>query len=76
MPNDQSGKTEQRKLYRSITILGAVGVVFGIINLLIRGELISEGQSQSSFIMMLGYIALAVGLFALVGGLVMMASKK
>ncbi len=76
MLDQQGGKVDQRKSSRYIMLLGAVGTVFGITNLLIRGQLISEGQGQSSFIMLLSYAALAAGLFALIGGFIMLLARK
>lgn len=63
-------------MYRSITILGAVGTVFGVINLLIRTQLVSDGESQPAFVMILSFGALLLGIVALVGGLIMQNAKK
>ncbi len=76
MADQQAAKIDQRKSYRYIVYLGAVGTVFGVVNLLLRAQMISEGQSQSSFIMLLSYAALAAGLFALIGGLIMLLARK
>ncbi len=76
MADEQAGKIDQRKTYRYVMLLGAIGTLFGIVNLLIRGQLIAEGQGQSSFIMLLSYAALAAGLFALIGGFIMLLARK
>jgi hypothetical protein len=76
MSDEQDKKTQPRQMYRSITILGAVGTVFGVINLLIRTQLVSDGESQPAFVMILSFGALLLGIVALVGGLIMQNAKK
>ncbi|MDR3423942.1 MAG: hypothetical protein P4M13_02530 [Alphaproteobacteria bacterium] len=76
MSDEQDKKTQLRQMYRSITILGAVGTVFGVINLLIRTQLVSDGESQPAFVMILSFGALLLGIVALVGGLIMQNAKK
>ncbi len=76
MSDEQDKKTQLRQMHRSITILGAVGTVFGVINLLVRAQLVSDGESQPAFVMILSFGALVLGIVALVGGLIMQNAKK
>jgi hypothetical protein len=76
MSEGQDKKTQLRQTYRSVTILGAIGTLFGVINLLVRAHLISDGESQPAFVMILSYGALLLGLIALIGGLIMLNAKK
>jgi hypothetical protein len=63
--------SEQKKVYRFVILLGVIGTTFGIINLFIRGQLMADGEAQSQFVMALSYVGLALGVFALIGGIVM-----
>ena len=76
MSEEQDKKAQLRQIYRSITILGAIGTIFGVINLFVRTQLVSDGESQPAFVMILSYGALLLGLIALVGGLIMLYAKK
>ena len=64
-------RSEQKKAYRFAILLGVIGTTFGVINLFVRGQLMAEGAAQSQFVMALSYAGLALGLFALIGGIVM-----
>ena len=76
MSDEQDKDTQRRQIYRSVTILGAIGTIFGVINLLIRGQFISEGAGQPAFVMILSYGALLAGIIAFIGGLIMQKSKE
>ncbi|MGO8740126.1 hypothetical protein [Rhodoblastus sp.] len=76
MSEEQDKKAQLRQFYRSVTILGAIGTIFGVINLFVRDQLISDGESQPAFVMILSYGALLLGLIALIGGLIMLNPKK
>jgi hypothetical protein len=72
MSDNQSGKTEKkRSTPRYIATVGAVATMLGVFNLMSNG---SEAQSQP--VLVLEYVALTLGLFALVGGLTMMMTQK
>jgi hypothetical protein len=72
MSDNQSGKTEKkRSIPGYIAKIGAIGTALAIINIMTNG---SEAQSQP--VLILEYGALAGGLFALVGGLIMMMTQK
>lgn len=66
MTDQQSGKSKPA-VARRIVLLGAIATALGVINMLTNGA-----EAQSSAVMILQYGALALGLFALVGGLIMM----
>jgi hypothetical protein len=68
MTDHQTGKSKQT-VARKIVLLGAIATAFGVINILTNGA-----EAQSSVVLILQYGALALGLFALVGGLIMMAT--
>jgi hypothetical protein len=68
MTDPQSAKPK-RAVARKIMLLGAIATGLGVINLMTNG---AEAQPQA--VMILEYAALAAGLFALVGGLIMMAT--
>jgi hypothetical protein len=71
MSDNQSGKTEKKRSTASyIAMIGAIGTGLAITNMMSNG---SEAQSQP--VLILEYAALALGLFALVGGLIMMMQK-
>jgi hypothetical protein len=66
MTNQQSGKSKQA-VARKIVLLGGIATALGVINMLTNGA-----EAQPSAVMILQYAALGLGLFALVGGLIMM----
>lgn len=66
MTDQQSGKSKQA-VARKIVLLGAIATALGLINMLTNGA-----EAPSSVVAILQYAALALGLFALVGGLTMM----
>jgi NADH:ubiquinone oxidoreductase subunit 6 (subunit J) len=66
MTDQQSGKSKQA-VARKIVLLGAIGTALGIINMMTNGA-----EAPSSVVAILQYGALALGLFALAGGLIMM----
>lgn len=72
MSDNQSGTTASKPTKKGtpgrIVLIGAIGTSLAIINLLTN----SEAPSQALAI--LQYTALALGLIALVGGLIMMAT--
>lgn len=68
MADDQSGKSKQA-VARKIVLLGAIATALGFINMMTNGA-----EAQPSMVMILQYAALALGLFALVGGLIMMVT--
>lgn len=61
---------DQRSTPGYIATIGAIGTTLAIINMLAG----SEAQSQP--VLILEYVALALGLFALAGGLFMMMTQK
>jgi hypothetical protein len=66
--DSQSGKPKWA-VARKIVLLGAVATALGVINIMTNGA-----EAQPLAVMILEYAALAAGLFALVGGLIMMAT--
>jgi hypothetical protein len=71
MGDDQSGKPGKKpSTPRRIALLGAVATVLAIINMSTG----SEAPAQA--VAILQYVALGLGLFALVGGLIMMMAQK
>jgi len=71
MSDDQSGKKANRQSTpRRIALLGAVATVLAIINMSTG----SEAPAQA--VAILQYVALGLGLLALVGGLIMMMAQK
>jgi uncharacterized membrane protein len=66
MTDQQTGKSKQ-SVARRIVLLGAIATALGVINMMTNGL-----EAPSSVVMILQYAALVLGLFALVGGLVMM----
>ena len=72
MSDNQSGKTEPKKANPGkIALIGAGATALAVFNMATNG---SEAPSQA--VMILQYAALAGGLFALVGGLIMMARRR
>jgi len=71
MSDNQSGKTEKKRSTPGyIAKIGAIATTLAIINMSVG----SEAQSQP--VLILECAALALGLFALVGGLIMMMTQK
>jgi hypothetical protein len=66
MADHQSSKSKQA-VARKIVLLGAIATALGVINMMTNGP-----EAQPSVVMILQYAALVLGLFALVGGLIMM----
>jgi hypothetical protein len=70
MSDNQGGKAEKKRSTPGyIATVGAIGTALAIINM----SLGIEAQSQP--VLVLEYIALALGVFALAGGLIMMTQK-
>ena len=73
MTENQSGKTQkQRSTPGYIATMGAGASALAVINLSVGNG--NEAPSQPALI--LEYAALALGLFALVGGLIMMMTQR
>jgi hypothetical protein len=70
MSDNQSGKSEKKQPYRRIVLIGAGATVLAIINMSVG----SEAQSQP--VLILEYAALVGGLFALIGGLILMMMQR
>jgi hypothetical protein len=70
MSGDQSGKTEKKSPARRIALLGAMATVLAVINMSVGSE------AQPLPVVILQDVALALGLLALVGGLIMMMMQK
>jgi hypothetical protein len=68
MTDQQAGKSKQA-VARKIVLLGGVATALGVINMMTNGA-----EAPSSAVAILQYAALGLGLFALVGGLIMMAT--
>ena len=68
MNGNQSGKTERKSPARRIALLGAVATALAVINMSIG----NEAQPLPVVILQDVALALALGLLALVGGLIMM----
>jgi hypothetical protein len=66
MTDRQSDKSKQA-VPRKITLLGAIATALGVINMMSNGS-----EAQPLAVVILQYGALAGGLLALVGGLIMM----
>jgi uncharacterized membrane protein HdeD (DUF308 family) len=71
MTDSQTGKTEKKRSTPGyIATIGAGATALAIINMSVGSEALSQP------ILILQYAALALGLFALVGGLIMMMTQK
>jgi hypothetical protein len=71
MTDGQTGKTEKKRSTPGyIATVGAGATALAIINMSVGKE------AQSQPVLILQYAALALGLFALVGGLIMMMTQK
>jgi hypothetical protein len=71
MTDGQTGKTEKKRSTPAyIATIGAGATALAIINMSVGKE------AQSQPVLILQYAALALGLFALVGGLIMMMTQK
>jgi hypothetical protein len=64
---DNQGSKSKQAVARKIVLLGAVATALGVLNMMTNGP-----EAPASAVALLQYAALALGLFALVGGLVMM----
>ena len=72
MTDNQTGKAEKKRSTPGyIATVGAGATALAIVNLLSNGN---EAQAQP--VLILQYAGLALGLFALVGGLIMMMTQK
>ena len=75
MSKKQNGKTADKTAKKpnpgKIALMGAGATALGVFNIMSNGP---EAQSQG--VMILQYTLLACGLFALVGGLIMMGTAK
>ncbi|HLL27485.1 MAG TPA: hypothetical protein VKT73_07515 [Xanthobacteraceae bacterium] len=67
MSDNQSGKFDKKRFYSKIMLLGAGATVLALINLSTG----SEAHSQP--VLILEYLALALGLVAFIGGLIIRA---
>jgi hypothetical protein len=73
MTDGQTGKPEKKRSTPGyIATIGAGATALAIINMSVGNG--NEAQSQP--VLILQYAALALGLFALVGGLIMMMTQK
>jgi hypothetical protein len=70
MTNSQSGVPEKKRPGPRIVLIGAVATALAILNMWLHSE------APSLPVLILEYVALALGLFALVGGLIMMATQR
>jgi hypothetical protein len=69
--DNQGGKTGKKKSNTGkIVLLGAGATVFALINMY------TDAEAPSQAVLILEYAALAGGLIALVGGLIMMMTQK
>jgi hypothetical protein len=69
MNDNQSGDVKKKPTTpRRIALLGAIATALAVFNMMTNGA-----EAQSQWVLILQYAALAGGLFALVGGLFMMA---
>jgi len=72
MSGSQDGNTKRtRSTPGYIATIGAIGTALAIVNIMSNG---SEAQSQP--VLILEYAALALGVFALVGGLIMKLAQN
>jgi hypothetical protein len=70
MSENRSDKVHKKgPTARYIALLGAGATALAVLNMMTNGA-----EAPSSAVMMLQYAALAGGLFALIGGLIMMAT--
>ncbi|HZP79750.1 MAG TPA: hypothetical protein VFB45_26690 [Pseudolabrys sp.] len=56
---------------RRIALIGAIATTLGLVNLMSNGS-----EAPSPAVLMLEYLALGLGVFALIGGLIMLALRK
>jgi hypothetical protein len=68
MTGPQGGKSKQA-VARKIVLLGGIATALGVVNMVTNGS-----EAPSSAVLILQYAALGLGLFALIGGLVMMVT--
>jgi hypothetical protein len=71
MSDDQSGKAQKKwSTPGYISMFGAIATALAIINMSV------ESEAQSQPVLILEFAGLALGLFALVGGMIMMVTQK
>ena len=70
MTDNQSSMSETKRPGRKITLIGAGATALAIFNMW------GDSEAPSLPLLVLEYVALALGLFALVGGLIMMATRR
>jgi hypothetical protein len=70
MTDNQASMLEKKRPGRRIALVGAGATALAIFNMW------GDGEAPSLLLLILEYIALALGLFALVGGLIMMARQR
>jgi hypothetical protein len=70
MTDNQTSVSEKKRPGRRIALIGAGATVLAIINMW------GDSEAQSLPVLILEYAALALGLLALVGGLIMMATQR
>jgi hypothetical protein len=68
--DNQTGISERRRPGHRIAVIGAGATALAVFNMW------SDSEAPSLPLLILEYGALALGLFALVGGLIMMATRK
>ena len=64
-------QNEKKRSAPRYAMLGGIGTALAIVNIMSNG-----GEAQSQPVLILEYTALALGLIALVGGLIMMMANK
>jgi hypothetical protein len=70
MTDSQSSIPEKKRPGPRIALIGAIATALAVLNMWM------DSEAQSMPVLILEYAALALGLFALVGGLVMMATQR
>ena len=70
MRDNRAGKSENAPSGRKIALLGAGATALAVVNMSTGSE------AQSTPVLILEYLALAAGLLALVGGLIMMVTRR
>ena len=70
MTDNQTSMPQKKRPGPRIALIGAVATALGIFNMW------GDSEAPSQLLLILEYTALALGLVALVGGLIMMATQK
>jgi hypothetical protein len=70
MTDNQTSMSQKKRPGRRIALIGAVATALAIFNMW------GDSEAPSLTLQILEYVALALGLLALVGGLIMMATQK